>query len=891
MQVSGISRMVGLIALTSILLACPDFSQAQPGNLNDLFSKKSQRSEPSKPKFTVTLSPETASPGDEVTLSISVKLPKGYYIYSTTGEFGGRTKIQIEPPENLEPIDEEFVPDHEPKVAFEPLLNVEVGKFFDAVTWSRKYRVVSGSGEAVFTGKLTGQYCSGPEAETQQCIPITPPYQFEATVALAEGTTDSTGTSSGLVYSRHVQPVKNGKSSEQPLPIAYDFSMSPTDAKPGEVVTLALHATMQEGWHTFSLSQASLGGQPTVIEVLELDGLEVVDDQFQAEPEFVVEELEDLKLEVHHQDVTWRKAFRVLPDVTPGHYGIAGKIRNQTCKEGTCLPATKVTFALGTFPEDYQPATGKPAENATSADNPLVEAATETQSEPHNETAIAANEVPAVAKSGPDTNVEQPQALVPFLLLCLGGGFLALLTPCSFPMVPITVSFFLKQSEAQHKRPWLLALIYCGSIIAAFTFLGVVISAVFGAAGVNQLATNPWLNLVVGLIFVVFSLDMLGLYEFHMPGWLLTWSASKEGTGSYFGAVFMAMTFTLTSFTCTFPLAGGFLVLASKGEYYWPTIGMMAFGTGFALPFLAISAIPGALKKLPKSGGWMTTIKVVLGLLELGAATKFLSMGDPRGFVFDHVMVMVIWLVLALCTGMYLLGLFRLPHDGTATQISAGRMLWASAFFVLAGFLTVGLFAPHAGGGWIMNQIIALAPPRIEADVVGNDAGPANREDLPQGLSISHHGVRYSLEIEEAVAFAKAHNKPLFLDFTGWWCVNCREMEKRMADSAWFSKVESMVRVQLYLDQTPPNVPAAQSETLLMNNEAWRAKFFDQNSMPMYAIVTPDGETALETYVGSETPDKAGSFAKFLEAGRRKWEALQASREVPRPTEIRLAGE
>ncbi len=772
-----------------------------------------------KPKFTTVVSPAEAKPGDEVTLSITAKLPQGYYIYSTTGDFDGRTKITVEAV-GLEPVDADFQPDHEPKTELEPNRNVEVGKFYDEVTWSRKYRVKADATAATISGQLNGMYCGGAEAENPACVPIRPPYEIQAAVKLI-------GVVAETPWSKRYQPTITKKGQAVPGPMTLDVSLSPHNAQPGEKVTLTIKATLDDEWHTFALTHNGEGGVATTIDVPQLHGLKPLGEGFQPDQPAKIEEDKDLGITqfTHYNTVIWQREYEVLPEV--GNYGLSGEIAYQTCRHGQCLPLKRVAFGMGVVPEQGD-----------------------------------SNPVAGVA-GGPGTKA--PTALLPFLLLCFGGGLLALLTPCSFPMVPITVSFFLKQSEAEHKKPWLLALVYCGSIVAAFTILGVGISAFFGATKLNELANIPWLNIVIGSVFVLFALNMLGMFEIQMPGWLLTMTASKEAGGSYLGAVFMALTFTLTSFTCTFAIAGSLLVGAAQGEVYWPVIGMLAFGTAFAAPFFVLAMLPGLLKKLPKSGGWMNSVKVVMGLLELGAAVKFFSIADPGQVMFDHVTVMMIWFVISLVTAAYLFGAFRLPHDTVVSAIAPLRMLLGTGFLILSGLLLTGLTLP-ARGGIAVRQILAFAPARFEAG------------DGLLGPSLNHHGLEFALYFDKAVPIAKKENRPLLLDFTGVNCANCRDMELKMAQPAWKERIAKFVGVQLYVDT--PKIPtisdATEGERLRSFNEQLELQLVQDSSMPAYAVVTPDGKQVLATYIGAEPATQSGTFVKFLDEGWAKWEQAKA---------------
>lgn len=802
-----------------------------------------------KPEFTTTLGPANARPGDEVTLAIKVKLPTGYYIYSTTGDFGGRTKITTGE-KGLEPIDAEFTADHEPKTAFEPLFNVEVSKFYDQVTWKRRYRMAQDANHAsvAVSGELSGQYCTaGTEDEPGNCVPIIPPYEFEATLADA---TESTSPR----YEYEERPTR-GKTN----PALLKFNLSPMDAKPGDIVTLSITMELDEGWHTFSLTQKGEGGAPTIIDLTSVHGLKAQGDGFQSDHAPEIEKpLEDLVLEVHKERVTWSRELQVQPGVKPGQYGVVGTISYQTCKT-SCIPPREVEFTLG----DISLAPLAPA--GRSSDVPP----------PSN--VGAAKSAPPSAAAGAVAKRPQDQGLFKFLLIAIGFGFLSLLTPCVFPMIPITVSFFLKQSESEHHNPLLVALVFCASIIGTFSILGVGMAAAFGASNLNGLANNPLLNIFIGAVFVAFGFNMLGMFEIRVPSSLLTFTANKEQAGGYVGAMFMGLTFTLVSFTCTFAFAGSLLVAAAQGEYYWPIIGMAGFGTSFALPFFCLAMMPSLLKKLPKSGGWMNAVKVVMGLVELGAAIKFFSVADvawnpTEQAVFDYTFVLVSWLVLSIVIALYLLGVFRLAHDTPAPGVSIGRLVVVIGFLALSGNLAVGLISPENEGSWIMDQVLAMAPPRIERVLPAAEGG--SKTDLPEPF-IVHHGVFYSLDVDKAISYAKGLNRPLFFDFTGMNCPNCRLMERKMAHPKIRSRLDKFVTVQLYADAVPLISERAEARRLIKRNIELQTQWFNDVTLPSYAVVTPDGKTILSSFFGNEQID--GTFAAFLDAGLKKWDEIQAN--------------
>ena len=300
----------------------------------------------------------------------------------------------------------------------------------------------------------------------------------------------------------------------------------------------------------------------------------------------------------------------------------------------------------------------------------------------------------------------------------------------------------------------------------------------------------------------------------------------------------------------------------------------MAFGTAFASPFFILAMVPSMLKKLPKSGGWMNSVKVVMGLIEIGAAVKFFSVADLAWnnvpVIFDFVGAMVAWAVLALLIGLYLLGVFRLVHDTPANGVSVERLTIAMIFLGLAAMLTVGVLAPERGGGWIMDQIIAFAPPRFEEPVHQVHAVAAGAVVLPEP-TITHHGIQFAMDVDKAIAFATKQNQPMLFDFTGVNCINCRLMEKKLAQPEIRQRLDKLVLVQLYADKVPLIPDVAEAKRLLKRNLGLQTEWFGDVTLPAYAVVTPDGKTILSSYLGLE--QKNGEFAAFLDEGWKKWQA------------------
>lgn len=409
--------------------------------------------------------------------------------------------------------------------------------------------------------------------------------------------------------------------------------------------------------------------------------------------------------------------------------------------------------------------------------------------------------------------------------------------------------------------------------------VGIVMAVVFGPTSINQLANNPWLNLAFAGIFVMFALMLLGMFEIRVPSWLLTWSSKKQESGGYAGVIFMALTFTLVSFTCTFAFVGQLMVWASQGDYLMPVIGMVAFATAFASPFFFLALFPSLLKKMPKSGGWMNSVKVTMGLLELAIVTKFLSVADiglsatglPQ--YLDYHLVMGSWIAIATVTGLYLLGMFHMPHDTPGQPVGAIRCLFSVGFLGLAAYIAVGLFSAQSPQGVLWKQIVAFAPPQL--DVSSGE----------EGYFVEHDGLKYSLDFDEAVKTSSTEGKPLFLDFTGVSCINCRLMEEVLAEDRFHEVLKDLGRAQLYVDNIPGLAEGSEEyERILARNHSLQEEWIGDVAIPAYVIASPDGKEILATFKGIDLSGK--EFMQFLDFGLSRWEKL-GSKPVTEATSVR----
>jgi thiol:disulfide interchange protein DsbD len=425
-----------------------------------------------------------------------------------------------------------------------------------------------------------------------------------------------------------------------------------------------------------------------------------------------------------------------------------------------------------------------------------------------------------------------------------------------------------------------LAITYCLAIIGVFTSIGVLCSFFFSATALQNLANNPWLNTVVALLFVVFGLSLLGVFEVRLPNFLLNASAQGESRGGLVGVIFMALTLTITSFTCTFPVVGGLIVMASKGQFFYPIVGLATFSTVLALPFFLLALAPGLLSRMPRSGDWMNAVKVVGGLIELGAAFKFINTAEigfgavPEEAWFDAQVVLSIWIVLAAVCGVYLLGLFRTDHDHEEVRVGPGRMLIGSLFLGIALFLAPALFGrpPQSNLWYIMVGLLPpdandFNPPAPSAPGTSNLAGcqevkaQSNDPKTAEREQKNCHGVQWGMSFEAAQEQAKAENRPILIDFTGVNCANCRTMESGVMPRPEIVKLlEKFVTVQLYTDFVPIGTLTQDEREELAGKNQERLLTWGEATNPYYVALSPDGKV-LDAIGGYRPPTV---FAAFL---------------------------
>ncbi len=633
------------------------------------------------------------------------------------------------------------------------------------------------------------------------------------------------------------------------------------------IAELRFTAKIQAGWHLYSQEKYPVGEGPMATEfvydkvlgarisgkVIEPKGHKVYDDMFKAEiKSFDLEALFTQKIKI-----TSNKTVE-----------IAGKIYWQTCDDGTCTSGeTPFSFSL--------PGAKSITAVAAKAADSIPVKATGTVS------LAKAHAVPPTAIGNkPFDDGKTP--LWMFFLIAFAAGLVAILTPCVFPMIPMTVSYFMKAGAKGKVQ----ALIYGISIIAIYTLFGTLIAVIFGAEFSNWISTHWIPNLLFFLVFVIFAASFFGYFEIVMPNWLVNKSVSAEDKGGTFGTIFMALTLVLVSFSCTGPIVGTILVESVGGQILKPIIGMLGFSLAFAIPFSLFALFPQWLNKMPKSGGWLNSVKVVLGFIELAFALKFLNVPDQtyhRG-ILDREVYLGFWIVIFTLMGFYLLGKIRFPHDSDYLVVkSFPRLMLIIATFAFVIYLVPGLWgAPLKGiSGWL--------PPMetqdfdITAIIRDNSSngGPENKGNIAEAPKYSNtalklpHGLKGYFDYDEAMKASKVLNKPVFVDFTGHGCTNCREMENRVwSDPQVLKRLrENFVMVALYVDDKVIELPKNEWYTskkgrevklLGAKNADIQTEKFGTNSQPFYVILDGDGNMLVQPHVYDlDIP----SYIKFLDEG------------------------
>lgn len=651
-------------------------------------------------------------------------------------------------------------------------------------------------------------------------------------------------------------------------PVHWSFSVEQKDATEA---TLILKAKIDVPYHIYSQTNVGGIGLPVEFKFDKSKDYELVGKVTEPKAKEEYDETEKVTLKYFEKDVVFRQKIKIKSEKP---FQITGLATHQACNNEGCLAPTDVdaTFEInkGIKSENIeQPKPiDKPIETAdidTTTIAPQQPAPTIEQTASTGSFQLSNDSKNLEPECGATSNAEEESSsLWTTFLLAFIGGFLALLTPCVFPMIPLTVSFFTKRSPTRAKGIS-NALIYATSIIVIYVALGLLITILFGSDALNDLASNGYMNMIFFIVFIIFALSFFGAFEIVLPSSWVNKADHKSEQGGLIGIFFMAFTLALVSFSCTGPIIGSLLVTASRGGYLGPSIGMFGFSLALALPFALFAAFPGWLNTLPKSGGWLNTVKVVLGFLELALAMKFLSNVD-LAYHWDFLkreIFIAIWIVIFGLCGIYLLGKLRFSHDSEVKHTSTGRLVVSILFLSFTVYLIPGLW------GAPLRLISGFPPPEFYKEWV------TSANECPHDLTCFH-------DLDEGVAYAKAQGKPIMIDFTGWNCVNCRRME----DNVWSQpKVlkqlrENYVIISLYVDdkkELPENEQVVSKFTgkkIRTVGNKWsdlEANIYNKNSQPYYVLVDHSGNL-LAHPIGFTDVD---TYASFLSEGMCRFKKRQ----------------
>ena len=542
----------------------------------------------------------------------------------------------------------------------------------------------------------------------------------------------------------------------------------------GSQVTATFTANIEKGYHIYGMEQHPDGPVATSISFDNSIGMEAAGPMtVSSQPIKTVDRAFDLELEYWEGTVTFTQSFTILdPEAAQK---LSGTIRYMACSGNSCLPPTKESFSLPLISQEKNALASQEKPGTSEAPNTTAQAQSVEGNGAYDIYApVDTVDITATTISG---NEWWSILLMGFL-----GGLLALLTPCVWPMIPMTLSFFLKKTKSRAKAIS-DALVYGFSIIAIYLILGLAITLLFGAGKLNDIATSAVFNLIFFALLVIFAISFFGAFDIKLPSkWSNAIDSKAETTTGYLSIFFMAFTLVLVSFSCTGPIIGTLLVeAAGNGSITGPALGMGGFALGLALPFTIFAFFPSLLKEMPKSGGWMNSVKVVLGFIELILSLKFLSVADLAydWRILDREVFLAIWIVLFVLLGFYLLGKLRFAHDSDKGHTSVGGFFLAVCSFSFAVYLLPGMW------GAPLKAISAFAPPLSTQD-----------------FNLYGGEIHEFTDYEEGLRYARENNLPVMLDFSGYACVNCRKMEGAVFDTEEVKQIltEDYVFIKLMVD-------------------------------------------------------------------------------------------
>ena len=616
------------------------------------------------------------------------------------------------------------------------------------------------------------------------------------------------------------------------------------------------------GWHinSFKLPQGSFA-IPTDIKINTNVNCMVKEISEPKPIQYIDEDLGDMQS--HHKGSLTMKRKLLVTSGTD--FKISGLFSFQVCDEaGKCLMPHEYPFSLnvkGTVLAVPKESTKSEPEKSAVTNQKIEKSSTA--------------KINSVKKKPTESG---KKSLLLIFLISFLSGFAALLTPCVFPMIPMTVSFFTKSSKSK-AAGIRNAIIYGLSIIVIYVVLGTIVTTIFGPSALNALSTNVWFNIIFFILLVIFAFSFMGAFEIMLPSSWQNKADKASDKGGLIGIFFMALALALVSFSCTGPIVGTLLVESATIGGIAPFVGMFGFSLALALPFTLFAAFPGWMNSLPKSGGWLNTVKVFLGFLELALAFKFLSNADlvVQGHLLERELFLAIWIGIFTVLAIYLLGFIRLPHDSPIEKLSVGRTMLGMVTLIFVIYLLPGMWGAQ------LKLISGFPPPLSYSESPGGIGGTKISIDgqINDDMHLGPQNIMVFHELDKAEAYARKVNKPLFLDFTGHACVNCRKMEEKVWGEAGVLEIlrDKMVIVSLYVDEKTA-LPASEHKELeyapgkkmkiTQVGHKWsylQTTRYKSNTQPYYRLLGPKGE---DLEIGSADYEHHGNtkdFKVWLEKG------------------------
>ncbi|MGE8342575.1 MAG: cytochrome c biogenesis protein CcdA [Flavobacterium sp.] len=615
---------------------------------------------------------------------------------------------------------------------------------------------------------------------------------------------------------------------------------------------LQAKAIIESGWHLYSQEVADGGPIPTRFNFIKSADFQLIDAVKEEKGKTVNDPVFKMQIKFFEKETTFKQRVKILSSKP---FKINAEIEFMVCNDENCLPPSSDELEFAVSPSAKAKTLIETAAKTEAKTVEIDSSVTEIKEKTEEVLAAEAVKMPQkeIKKGEPKT---ESRSLWTIFLLSFFSGFAALLTPCVFPMIPMTVSFFTKQSKTK-SQGIRKAVFYGIAIIAIYIFLGAVVTWAFGADSLNALSTNVWFNLVFFVLLMIFAFSFLGAFEIMLPNAWANKVDSQADRGGIVGILFMALALAIVSFSCTGPIVGTLLVEAASRGGIAPFVGMFGFSLALALPFTLFAAFPGWLNSLPKSGGWLNSVKVFLGFLEMALAFKFLSNADLvlQLHWLERETFLAIWIAIFGTLAFYLFGKIQLPHDSPVSNISVGRLGLGVLVLAFTIYLIPGIW------GAPLKMISGFPPPMHYSEIpngLNNSSSKEITQNLPEGAELGPHNIMAFTDYDLGMQYAKKIGKPVMIDFTGHACVNCRKMEDNVWSDEKVQKIlkGDLVLISLYVDDKRELNPHEQITSKLTGKklkyigQKWsefQTLTYKTNAQPFYVLVDHNGETLNET--------------------------------------------